>query len=95
MKENTPRGVTNRAIARLQDSIKTLTASQAAGNLSILENAGDTVKTFAYLDAGTSDERVSTITYTSPVEFPAITVVKTFVYAGTSGGYRVSTITLS
>jgi len=68
----------------------------AKGNLQILEQeATDLVKTFAYLDAGAADERVSTIIYTSPVDFPAITVTKTFVYAGIAGAYRVSTITLS
>ena len=68
----------------------------AKGNLQILEQeATDLVKTFAY--AGSSGAyRVDTITYTSPGDFPAITVVKTFVYldAGTADE-RVSTITLS
>ena len=61
----------------------------------LLDEATDLVQTFVYLDAGLADERVSTITYTSPVDFPTVTVTKTFVYDGSAGAYRVSTITLS
>jgi len=59
-----------------------------------LENeANDLVQTFTYLDAGTDDERVETITYSSVAL--SLTVTETFAYAGSSGSYRVSTITLS
>jgi hypothetical protein len=51
------------------------------------------------LDAGTADERVSTIVYSSATalaDSPSIpSVTETFVWAGSSGAYRVSTITLS
>jgi hypothetical protein len=57
------------------------------------QEANDLVKTFSYLDAGLPDERVSTIVYSSIVL--ALTVTKTFVYAGSSPNFRVSTITLS
>lgn len=84
----------NDAIQAAVESIDTKTSAKS--DLHTLEtSATDLVKTFAYLDAGAADERVSTITYTSPFDFPAITVVKTFVYAGSAGAYRVSTITLS
>lgn len=73
-----------------------LVALEAKSNLKILEDeANDLVQTFAYLDPGVADERVSTITYTSPTDFPAITVIKTFVYVGGAGLWRVETITLS
>ena len=55
--------------------------------------ANDLVKTFTYLDAGAADERVSTIVYSS-VSL-GLSVTETFVYAGSAGSYRVSTITLS
>ena len=59
----------------------------------LLKNANDLIKTFTYLDAGTSDERVSTIEYSSVLL--GFSATETFVYAGSSGSYRVSTITLS
>tara|TARA_B100000963_G_scaffold110861_1_gene96483 strand:- start:4179 stop:4607 length:429 start_codon:yes stop_codon:yes gene_type:complete len=59
----------------------------------LINNASDLVKTFTYLDAGTADERVSTIEYSS-VSL-GLTATETFVYAGSAGAYRISTITLS
>lgn len=83
-------------LTTIDTAVAAIQALVAKGDLQILEQeATDLVQTFVYLDPGVADERVSTITYTSPVDFPAITVVKTFVYAGGAGTYRVSTITLS
>lgn len=59
----------------------------------LINNASDLVKTFAYLDAGAADERVSTIEYSS-VSL-GLTATETFVYAGSAGAYRILTITLS
>ena len=59
----------------------------------LINNANDLVKTYTYLDAGTSDERVSTIVYSS-VSL-GLTATETFVYAGSAGAYRISTLTLS
>lgn len=59
----------------------------------MLDEADDLVKTFAYLDAGTDDERVSTIIYTSATL--SLTATETFVYAGSTPNFRIATITLS
>lgn len=58
-----------------------------------LKQASDYKQTFTYLDAGTVDERINTITHSSTIL--GETIIETFVYAGTSPNYRVSTITLS
>jgi hypothetical protein len=55
--------------------------------------ANDKVETYSYLDAGTADARVSTITYSSASL--SLSVTDTYTYAGTSGNYRISTITRS
>jgi hypothetical protein len=55
--------------------------------------ANDKVETYSYLDAGTADARVSTITYSSASL--SLSVTDTYSYAGTSGNYRISTITRS
>jgi hypothetical protein len=76
------------------DLSETQPVSLLQSNLIKLEQeADDLVKTFSYLDAGLPDERVNTIVYSSVVL--ALTVTKTFVYAGSSPNFRVSTITLS
>lgn len=59
----------------------------------LLDEADDLVKTFSYLDAGLSDERVSTIVYSSVLL--SLSVTDTFAYAGSSPNFRISTITLS
>ena len=75
------------------DLTETQPVSLLQSNLVKMEQeAADLVKTFAYLDEGLADERVSTIIYTSTAL--ALSVTKTFVYAGGAGTYRVSTITL-
>lgn len=76
------------------DLTETQPVSVIQSNLSKLkQEANDLVKTFTYLDAGLADERVSTIVYSSIAL--ALTVTKTFVYAGSTPNFRVSTITLS
>lgn len=61
-----------------------------------LENikvAPDCVMTFTYLDAGGADERVQTIVYSSASL--GKTRTETYVYAGTTPNFRISTITIS
>lgn len=55
--------------------------------------ANDLNKAFTFLDAGTSDERPSTIVYSSVAL--GLTVTKTFTWAGAAGAYYVNTIILS
>ena len=59
----------------------------------LINQANDLVKTYTYLDAGTSDQRISTVVYSSTALGLAAT--ETFAYAGSSGSYRISSITLS
>lgn len=55
-----------------------------------LQNAADLARAFVYLGAGTIDERVSTITYTSASL--GIAATETFTYEGSPGAYRISAI---
>ena len=63
------------------------------GKLDIITQQTDYLQTFAYLDAGAVDERVSTIVHSSVLLSQSVT--ETFSYTGTSPNYRISTITLS
>jgi hypothetical protein len=54
-------------------------------------NAIDYVQTFSYLDAGTTDERINTIIHSSVSLLDSIT--ETFAYSGSSGSYRILSIT--
>lgn len=65
----------------------------SASSGSPVDTALDKVDTFTYLDAGTTDERISTIVHSSASL--ALSYTETFVYAGTAGAYRISTITRS
>lgn len=56
-----------------------------------LDIVPDLVKSYTYLDTGTVDERVSTITYVSTSL--GINFTETYVWVGSTGLYRVSTIT--
>jgi len=58
-----------------------------------LQFATDLVQAFSYLDAGTADERISTIVYSS-VSL-SLSITETYTYAGSAGNYRLSTITRS
>ena len=70
------------------------TSSLPQSTLQKLETqANDLVTTFTWLDGGTTDQRPSTIVYTS-VQL-GLTVTKTFTYLGGAGTYHVSTITLA
>jgi len=59
----------------------------------IVDAAVDKVVTLTYLDAGAADERISTVV-TSSASL-ALSYTDTFVYAGSAGAYRISTITRS
>jgi hypothetical protein len=75
-------------------SIDSKIVAELKSNKWKLENeANDLVQTFNYADAGTADERVTSIVYSSVLL--GLTVTETFAYAGGTGTYRVSTITLS
>lgn len=58
-----------------------------------LQGADDLVATYTFLDAGTADERVSTIVYTSATLGTSAT--ETYVWSGASPNYYLSTITRS
>ncbi len=51
-------------------------------------SSDDCFAVYAWLDFGTSDERLSTITYTSATINPTLTLVKTFNYTFVSSVYR-------
>jgi hypothetical protein len=65
--------------------------SSSAG--SSVDAAPDRVDTFTYLDAATVNERISTIVHSSASL--GLSYTETFVYAGSAGAYRISTITRS
>ena len=54
----------------------------------------DMVASFTWADFGTSNERVSSISYTSPT-IPGTTVIKTFAYTLVGSDYRLDSITWS
>jgi hypothetical protein len=58
-----------------------------------VDNAVESVTSFTYLDAGTVNERISTLTKSSASL--GLSYVDTFTYAGTPGFYRVTNITRS
>ena len=70
-----------------------INVSLVSSNLEKIKNSNDKVETYTFLGAGTSDERVSTIVYTSATL--GLTVTETYVWAGVAGAYYLSTITLS
>ena len=70
------------------------TTGGTASRITVIQNEEDYTRTFTYLDAGTDDERVDTITYSS-VTAGAPSVRDTYAYAGIAGAYRISTITRS
>jgi len=74
-------------------TISGISTSSSSSYSELLESANDLVKTYTYLDAGTADQRISTVVYSSVAL--GLTATETFAYAGSSGSYRVSSITLS
>lgn len=58
--------------------------------VSSIKAARDLNIEYTYLDAGTADERVSTITWSSVMQGKSVTA--TITYAGISGAYRVTSI---
>lgn len=55
-----------------------------------VQNASDLIKTFNYADAGTPDERITSITSASSSVEANFT--DTYIYSGTSGSYRITRI---
>ncbi len=82
------------AIVKLQDIIDalggTITVSAASNARLDVVNAPDSQAAFTYYDAGTSDERPHTITYSS-VSVGA-SAVKTFSWTLVSGKYKLTGI---
>ena len=56
-------------------------------------NAPDLQKTFNYADAGTQDERITSIVMSSPSMEAVLT--DTYTYAGSASNYRIASITRS
>ncbi|MBT9316271.1 hypothetical protein [Leptothoe spongobia] len=76
----------------LQDikaELETLNAGQSS-KLQRIQAGDDYAVTYTYLDPGTADERVQTITYTS-VSL-SLSVTDTYSYAGSAGNYRLTGI---
>jgi hypothetical protein len=87
---------TETTLATVSTNVADIEALLARNRLTTLETmANDLTKTFAFLDPGTTDERVSTIIYSGTTVPATANVTKTFVYAGVSPNFRVLTITLS
>lgn len=68
-------------------------ASTQYSNWLKLQTAPDLSQAFTYLDSGTSDERINTITYSSISA--NLTITETYTYAGSAGSYRISGIVRS
>jgi hypothetical protein len=77
---------------QIADYLADISANSSKYN-QLINQANDLVKTYTYLDAGTADQRISTVVYSSVAL--GISATETFAYAGSSGSYRVSSITLS
>lgn len=71
-----------------------LTELQKKSNFKkITEEANDAIETYTFFDPGTSDERPNTIVYSSVAL--GLTVTETYVWAGSSPNFYISTKTLS
>jgi hypothetical protein len=68
------------------------TAGTAAA-IAAVDAAADRVDTYTYLDAGTADERLSTIVHTSASL--ALGYTETVAHAGAPGAYRIASVTRS
>ena len=65
----------------------------SSSNLERIRAANDYTAAYTYLDAGTADERIQTVVHAS-VSL-SLTVTDTYTYAGSSGSYRIASITRS
>lgn len=77
-------------------NIETLLAEGNASTATpweVLQSTGDLVQSFTYLDPGTVDERVSTVTYSSVSA--SLSMVETYTYGGVAGAYRLLSIVRS
>lgn len=70
----------------------TATGGTAAA-IAAIDAAPDKETDFTYLDEGTDDQRIETVTYSSATL--GLSYVETFTYAGSAGSYRVSNIARS
>lgn len=70
----------------------TLTNAES-NQIKLLTQANDLVQTYTWLDGGGTDQRISTIVYSSAAL--SLTVTETFTYNGGAGTYHVATSTLS
>lgn len=72
--------------------LETLLGAQAS-NWAKLQAAPDLAQAIAYLDSGTADQRIATITYASAAL--QLSMTETFTYAGSSGNYRLTGVARS
>jgi len=77
----------------IKNSVDALTAAQGATNAQAVLSADDVQQAFTYLDPGTSNQRVATITYSSVSA--DYSVLDTYTYAGSVGAYYLTTIVRS
>lgn len=74
----------------IKNSVDALTAAQGATNAQSVLSSDDLEQAFTYLDAGTANQRIATVTYTS--DDAGLEVLDTYTYAGSSGAYYLTTI---
>lgn len=82
-------------LSAIQATNEVIASNTAKGDLKkLFDEADDLVETITWLDPGNpTDRRPDTIVYSSVVL--ALSVTKTFAYAGSAGDYYVTSITLS
>jgi hypothetical protein len=79
-------------LSGIEAGLDSLNAVQA-GDVQTLLNAPDLVQTYTWLDAGTVNQRINTITHASSLF--GKTMTETYTYSGSPGAYVLSTITRS
>jgi hypothetical protein len=77
----------------IKNSVDALIAAQGATTAQAVLAANDLVQTFTYLDAGTANQRIATLTQSSvSVDYA---ILDTYAYAGSVGTYYLTSITRS
>jgi hypothetical protein len=77
----------------IKNSVDALTAAQGATNAQAVLSADDLEQAFTYLDPGTANQRVATVTYTS--DDVGYEVLDSYTYAGSVGSYYLTAIARS
>ncbi len=87
-------GLPNDGTKKFATIVYTINAgATSSSDASAVDSADDLVVTYTYLDGGTADERIQTVTHASSAL--GLSYTETFEYAGSSGTYRISSITRS